>query len=400
MIVEDILFYLTVYVTLYISVFWLTTFFLAENKRPRKVSRLPPLTIIIPAYNAERLIAKCVDSLQNQDYPGLRVVVVDDGSTDNTGSVVKSLCKKYGNLACIKKKNGGKASALNAGLQRINTEIFGFIDSDTYLARNALKNMVGYFSGDVAAVTATTKPAKCENFVERLQKVEYMISSFTRKLLSFIDSLYYTPAFALYRTSVVKELGGFDEKNITEDLEIGLKLKSRGYKIENSVETESYTVVPATFSSLARQRLRWYRGYIYNSRKYSNMFFNRKFGDLGMLVLPLQYILLALVIPLMLIMISNLLISAAKWVADLLIVGFDVGYFAQSQHIVLITPTTYFSAAFLVSFAVMLSISFSSLREKAGKLDYIAYMAVYPLVNLVFWVVAIAHEILRTKREW
>lgn len=398
-IILDVLFYATAYATLFVSIFFFTTFFTSPKKKNAKRTT-PSLSIIVPAYNEARHIEKCIYSLEAQNYSGLNIIVVDDGSTDNTGSIVKHMMKKYSNLTYLKKPNSGKAASLNHGLKHVNTELFGFIDADTFLSKNALLNMAGLIHGRTASAIATLKPHEPRNTIERLQKIEYAIASFTRKLLSFIDALYFTPGFALYRTEVIKNLGGFDENNISEDLEIGLRLKSKGYKIENSIEDSAHTVVPTTVRDLFKQRLRWYRGYIYNSRKYYHIFFNRRFGDLGLFVFPLNYFLLALTTPFLLVSIYDSIIYISQRIIDVFIVNFDIRYLLSTLRLNIISPTTFFLVAVMLAFFFMARLSNKNVKEKVSKLDYVVYLILYPFINLLLWVSAFTYEIVRARRKW
>jgi len=398
--IEDILFYIAVYLSLFVSVFWLLIFLDNKEQPKNKITRFPSLTIIIPCYNEEEYLESCVESLIRQRYPKLRVIIVDDGSTDMTQEIGKKLSKKYGFIKYMRKNQGGKGAALNRALSQINTEYFGFIDADTFLSKNALKNMTSYLNDGAAAVIAVIKPVKPRNFVERLQKIEYMIASFTRKLMSFLEALYYTPGFALYRTNVVKKLGGFDEDNLTEDLEIGLRLKNNGHKIENTIEDYAYTVVPKTLKELFNQRLRWYRGSIYNSRKYKHMFFSREHGDLGMFVLPVQYLLLAVTTPLLLIGVWHMFTSIAKNIIDVNLVGFDMGYFLETTSVQFINPFTFFVVALLASFILILKTSEREIKEKISAAEYAVYIIIYPFINLFLWIAAFMQEMLRAKKKW
>ncbi len=400
MMIEDILFYATAYISLFISIFWFTTYFISDKTEKRKkLSHYPSLSIIIPAYNEEKNIENCIRLLLKQDYPDLKIIVVDDGSTDNTCNISKRLSREFANLTYIKKKNRGKAAALNTGLKIIDTELFGFIDADTHLSDNTLKNMVRYIHGNVVSTIAFIKPHTTKSAIERIQRIEYMLSSFTRKLMCSLKSLYYTPGFAIYKTDVVKELGGFDENNITEDLEIGLRLKNAGYDIENSAEDSAFTIVPKSFKTLFWQRMRWYRGYIYNTKKYSHMFFNRKFGDMGIFVLPIQYILLALIVPMLIFSIYNTVATAIKRIIDIYLIGPDVGYF-MNYGMNIITPTTFFFLAVVVAFVLMIILSAKKVKEKISVLDGIIYIIIYPFINLVLWVAAFVYEATRSERKW
>ncbi|MBI4018562.1 MAG: glycosyltransferase family 2 protein [Candidatus Aenigmarchaeota archaeon] len=399
--IDDILFYSAAYISLFVSVFWLLIFMENRKKKGTLPARhLPSLSLIIPAYNEGGHLERCVASLLKQEYPGLRLIIVDDGSTDNTPEIGRRLAQKFGSVMYVRKRNRGKGAALNTGLSHVKTEYFGFIDADTFLSEHALQNMVSYFGTGAAAVIAVIKPAEPRTLVERMQKVEYMIASFTRKLMSFLNSLYYTPGFALYRTDVIRNLGGFDEDNLTEDLEIGLRLKNSGYRIENTLDDCAHTVVPRTLRDLFSQRMRWYRGYIHNSRKYSHMFFSKKHGDLGMFILPVQYLLLAVTIPMLLIGIYDLASYATKNVIDAALVGYDFAYFFETTQFNFITPFTFFIAAMLAAFLLILTVSRREVREKISPLEYLVYIIAYPFINLLLWIAAFTHEMLGTKRKW
>ncbi len=396
----DILFYVTMYISLFVSVFWLMVYFGEHGKRAEK-SRALPLTIVIPTYNKGHLIGKTVESLEKQHYRGLKIIVVDDGSTDDTGDTVKMLMEKHRNMEYFRKKNTGKASSLNFGLRKVRTPYFGFIDSDTYLSRNVLAEMVSHFTGNVACVTAAIKPANERNFVEKIQKIEYTISSLTRKLMSLINALYFTPAFAIYKTGVIKKLGGFDENNITEDLEIGLRLKSKGHDIYNSLRSVVYTDVPKTFREFFRQRMRWYRGHIYNTIKYSDMIFNRRFGDLGMLVLPVQYVIFTLTTVMLFYGLYDFLTILVQRIIDFSLIGLDLDYTMQNFTFSLVTPTTSFILLLLASFIVILKLSEKKTHEKIRNMEYVVYIATYPFINIFLWITAFVQEVLlKTRKRW
>ena len=398
--IESLLFYAALYVMLFASVFWFTVFF--TTKKTVQKSFVRPVTLIVPTYNMAGFIKQCVSSLLSQkmvsgEYYPLKVLVVDDGSTDNTQQVVKEI--KDSRITCIKKKNGGKASAVNYGLKFVKTEYFGFIDSDTCLSENAIENMMKHFP-EADCVTAAIKPLKASNAVEKLQKIEYVIASFTRKLMANINALYYTPAFALYKTRIIKNLGGFDEKNITEDLEIGLRLQKYGYKISNSIDDFAYTIVPKNFRELFNQRMRWYRGYIQNTRAYKDMFLSRKYSNLGMFVLPLQYVILALTMPLLIFAAYDTGLSVFRQVVDVFIVDFDFTYIASTSKISFITSTTLFLILLVSAFFLMIKFSQQHVHENISKMDYVIYLLVYPFINMLLWMSAFVLEIIGTEKKW
>ena len=126
------------------------------------------------------------------------------------------------------------------------------------------------------------------NLLQKIQQLEYWTSfGFFFKTLASVDSVYVTPGpMALYRKEVMLKLGGYDEKNYTEDMEIALRLQKYGYKIRACHETVVYTETPRTLMRLFKQRVRWYRGGLMNIFKYLEMLFDNNFKDFGQFVLP------------------------------------------------------------------------------------------------------------------
>lgn len=223
------------------------------------------------------------------DYKGLKkIIVVDDRSTDNSFSIIKSYAEKYKKVVAVQtKKNTGKASgAKNHGAKFADTELIGFVDADSYPQKDAIRKMIGFFDDEkMAAVTSSILVKKRENFIEKLQSIEYKIIVFTRKLLGFVDAIYVTPGpLAIYRKKAFDEVEGFDESNMTEDIEITWHFVSKGYRIAMSVSSRAYTVAPDNFKGWYRQRIRWNVGGIQTINKYKKSFL--KVGMLGTFILP------------------------------------------------------------------------------------------------------------------
>lgn len=285
---EFVLYMILVVTIMFISIVMLLTLFINKEKilKDPKPHRYPTVSIAIPAYNKEDTIEDVIKSLLNLNYPKkIEIIGVNDGSKDKTLEVMK----KYPIKIINKRRNEGKPKALNDALKIARGEIFGFIDADTIIEKDGLKNLIGYFNyRDVAAVIPGIKVYKPKNILEKIQKIEYLLSILSKKNLTFLNCLYATPCCALFRKSILKKIGGFDEKNLTEDLEIGLKIHKAGYRIENSVNSIVYTQVPKNFRDLMRQRIRWYRGLIHNIRKYKELFFEK--SDFGLFLMPLVFI--------------------------------------------------------------------------------------------------------------
>lgn len=288
--------YALLFLTLYFEVFLLTTYledsekFKAAPLAPRMPGRYPHTTIIVPAWNEAETLSATVQSLLALDYPKerLRVIIVDDGSTDHTLSVAKRFCS-FPRVQVLSKENGGKYTALNLALRHTNSELVGCLDADSFVARDALREMIPYFDDPkVMAVTPSVQTQTPRNLIERIQAAEYMVGQFTRKIFSRLNGLYVTPGpFSIYRRSVFLRIGDFVEGYQTEDMEMALRMQSHRMKIENAHGALVYTVSPKNFAGLYRQRVRWVSGFLKNAFfKYRFMLFNRRYGNLGLLTMP------------------------------------------------------------------------------------------------------------------
>lgn len=408
LILFDILYYALIYFTVFMSVFWFVIFF--ENrgkimKIPKPPRILPSISLLIPAYNEEKRIAQTLDSVLEQNYPPRKVeiIVIDDASTDRTVDVVKGYARKHPNIRLLRhRKNRKKAYALNTGLKHVNTDLVGFLDSDSVLERDSLRSMVGYLSDPkTGGVIANIQPKSSVTFSQKIQKIEYMISALLRKLLTFLNSLYLTPAFALYRTSVIKELGGWDEENLAEDLEMGLRLKDNNYRIETCMKAMVKTSTPSSFRKLWSQRIRWYRGLLHNSRKYAHMFFNSRFDDLGMFILPMHYIVLFLAIPVFLYGFYIISMEVFREFFNLYLIGFDFQYALARMFRFSSNPFNLGILLVTVSGLILfIKLSMKHASEKLRKIDYLIYIPLYPLINIAFWLTTFYHEIRRSKPKW
>jgi len=295
--IGNIIVYSAIFVTLYIITLWLFLFW--ENKNNIHKTKLkknyPSVGIIVPCFNEEKTIAKTIKSLINLDYPKdkLKIVIVDDGSTDNTYQEAKKLLK-YKQIKLFHKKNGGKWTALNYGLTKTNTEFIGCLDADSFVASDALKIIMSYFTNKkIMAVTPALKIYQPKNIIQRVQKIEYILSIIQRKTLSWLNSLTVTPGpFSIYRKEVFEKIGLFVSGHNAEDNEMAFRLQSKNYRIDNASNACVYTMAPASLRVLQKQRERWYQGFVKNSWDYRYIFFNKKYKDLGLFILPI--ILLAL----------------------------------------------------------------------------------------------------------
>jgi len=398
-----------------VSFFVFFTYFLIylENrnrifKAPPLPRKLPKVSILVPAYNEEKTIAKTLRSLLRLNYPKnlIEIIAINDGSTDNTLKIMKKF-EKYG-VKVIDKPNGGKASALNAGLKVAKGDIIVCMDADSIVSRNALKYTIGYFSDPkVGAVASSLKVYKPKTFWQKMQFVEYIYNIFLRKILAFMDSVFVVPGpFGLYRRSVLERLGGWEEGNLTEDMELTMRIQKAGYKVETSLNSIVYTKTPETFKRLIKQRIRWYRGFLINARKYKELFFNPKYGDLGVYTLPLYIIFIAILF----ISIASTIYSFLNMVKDFFLINLKAGIEMPELNLQNIDPpylfmsvSTIFWIANIVIYAYIFFISLRMSRERKLLRSfriYIIQIIFYPFVLATAWLLSIWREIRGAKIKW
>ncbi len=294
----EVLAYPFVFLGLYFEVFMLLTFLStpAKERRDRRATtESPKIAIIVPCWNEEDTIGGTVKSLLALDYPKdkLQIVLVNDGSTDNTKEVMDSY---LGNpqILVLHKENGGKHTAINLGIERAeDADFVGCLDADSFVAPDALREIISCFDDPkVAAATPAMSVFQPKNLLEQMQNAEYIIGIAARHALSAVNGIYVTPGpFSFYRRSVITELGGFRHAHQAEDMEMALRIQRAGYEIENAPRARVYTKVPRSVPKLIKQRTRWTTGFLRNvMTDYRDLVGNPKYGILGLMVLPLGFV--------------------------------------------------------------------------------------------------------------
>ena len=295
----------------------------------------PPVTIVMPAFNEEEIIVESVRSVLKADYPGLEVLVVDDGSTDATlERLIEAfdlvqvnliyrpllptqpirafyLSRRITNLMVISKEKGGKPDALNAGLNMCRTPYFCTLDSDCLLERDALLRLMRpvlaspvntVVSGGIVRVLngcgvedgRVSRIGLPRRGLERFQVVEYLRSFlFGRTGWDLVGAtLIVSGAFALYHRETVVEAGGFNTDTVTEDMELVVRLhrwareQKRRIRMTFSSDPVCWVQCPSSVSMLARQRRRWQMGLCQTLWKNSSMHFSPRYGVVGLLSFP------------------------------------------------------------------------------------------------------------------
>ncbi|MEK6840463.1 MAG: glycosyltransferase [Nanoarchaeota archaeon] len=282
-----VIIYLSIYLGLFATTFYILSFVHYSRKKREFYTdkELPAVSVIIPAYNEEETIEKTLKSVLKSDYPDFDVIVIDDGSTDNT----LKIARKFENekVRVFHKENGGKGTALNLGIKRAKGKIIFTMDADTTVDTKSMKNMVRFFKDEeIMCVSPAIVIDKPKNILQRVQYMEYLLGLFLRKAFASLKSIYITPgAFSAYRKTFFDKYGLYDVGNPTEDLEMALRIQYKGFYTENCPEAPVYTIAPSKFKELMIQRRRWYFGLLKNLWTYRKII-GKKYGDLGSFVIP------------------------------------------------------------------------------------------------------------------
>jgi len=252
---------------------------------------LPSVAILVPAYNEELVVSESLQNLLSIDYPRLDIVFIDDCSEDSTLERAKSFDGERLEVISLD-ENRGKSGALNKGLEFVEADYTAVQDADSVIHGDVLSKAVAGITSedDLGAVIARIRPLNEDTFFRRLQMIEYMATNFHRKLMSTVDVLDITPgAFSLYRTDDLKDLNGFDVGNLTEDQDMAWRIRKKGGSIKMVYGAVSNTELPASFSDLKGQRVRWARGFINNMFKHSEMMFRSKYGWFSRFHVPASF---------------------------------------------------------------------------------------------------------------
>jgi peptidoglycan/xylan/chitin deacetylase (PgdA/CDA1 family)/glycosyltransferase involved in cell wall biosynthesis len=276
----------------------------ARKRRPGRWSWGPPVTgpvsVIVPAYNERETIADTVRSLLASDHP-LEVIVVDDGSTDGTADVVDGLPR----VQVIRKANGGKASALNAGVAAARHELIVMMDGDTIFASDAVRRLVQPFADPtVGGVAGNAKVANRHRLLARWQHIEYVIGfNIDRRVYDLLGCMSTVPgAIGAFRRQALLEVGGVSGETLAEDTDLTMAVVRSGWRVVYEPAAVAWTEAPATLGQLWRQRYRWSYGTMQSMWKHRRAVIERgpsgRLGRIGLVNLALFQMALPLLSPL------------------------------------------------------------------------------------------------------
>jgi poly-beta-1,6-N-acetyl-D-glucosamine synthase len=250
----------------------------------------PFVSIIVPAYNEEKVVADSVRSLLDLNYSNYEIIIVNDGSTDKTREVSEQLVGyqkgRYSDIkvSLIDKPNGGKSKALNAGIMYSKADFVLCMDGDSQLSPDSLRLAVRHFvNPEIGAVAGNVKVINRRKFFTDLQALEYIEGlNMARSAQSFVSLVNIIPGpIGLFRKKAIELSGFYSSDTFAEDADLTLKILAGGWKIYYEPNSVSYTEAPVKLQQLMKQRYRWTRGILQSIRKHKKLMLNPtiNFGD-------------------------------------------------------------------------------------------------------------------------
>lgn len=221
----------------------------------------PPVSIVVPAYNEAVGIQDAVRSLATSAYPDFEVIVVDDGSEDETGARVDAL--HLPGVRLLRQPNRGKAAALNRGIAAARHDLIVTVDADTVFEPGTLRRLVAPFrEPGVGAVSGNTKIGNRRGLLGRWQHVEYVIGfNLDRRFYEVLECMPTVPgAIGAFRRAALEEIGGVSGATLAEDTDVTMGIGRAGWHVVYTQEARAWTEAPSTLGGLWRQRYRWAYG--------------------------------------------------------------------------------------------------------------------------------------------
>ncbi|MDQ0466207.1 cellulose synthase/poly-beta-1,6-N-acetylglucosamine synthase-like glycosyltransferase/peptidoglycan/xylan/chitin deacetylase (PgdA/CDA1 family)/spore germination protein YaaH [Caulobacter ginsengisoli] len=280
------------------------------------LEREPLVSVLIPCFNEEAVIAGSVERILASRWSRLEVLVLDDGSTDGTAEQVRLNHGSDPRVRLLSFANGGKALALNRGLTHARGEIVVALDADTLFAPETIARLVRWFEDPgVGAVAGNAIVGNRINLVTRWQALEYVTAqNLERRALAALGAVTVVPgAVGAWRRAALEQLGGYPEDTLAEDQDLTLAVQRAGWRVEFDPQARAYTEAPDTVGGLLKQRFRWSFGTLQCLWKHRAALWDKRRPVLGFVALPqiwLFQILLTAVAPLVDLAIVFSLVSA------------------------------------------------------------------------------------------
>ena len=260
-----------------------------KRLHPKELSQNPLVSILVPSYNESKTLKNCINSLLKQSYDNTEIVIIDDGSTDDTLEIARALAKEHKKIRTFSKKNGGKSTALNMGISKAKGSIVVCIDADSMFVKNTVEQLVlSFHDPDVAAVGGNVKVANRHGLLGRQQALEYITGlTLHRRTFAHLGCMQViSGAIGAFRKDIVEAVGGYSSDTIVEDMDITIELVKRGYKVVYNPLAVAYTEAPQGLRNFMRQRYRWTFGGLEVLSKHRSIIGSRQNKWLGLLGMP------------------------------------------------------------------------------------------------------------------
>jgi biofilm PGA synthesis N-glycosyltransferase PgaC len=372
----------------FMNAFLLAAYLFDKRPSAKPVEQWLNVSILVPAFNEECYIKNTIESLVKQEYSGLiEIIVIDNGSLDNTLSTLKSMT--VDNLRIIEEKTKGKSHALNTGLSYATHDYIVTIDADTYLMPDTIKQLVLRYltapSGTAAVAGSVYVKNSRESFMTRLQEWDYFISIAAIKRMQslFQATLVAQGALSLYQKRCIVEVGGWQD-TVGEDIVLTWGFLALNYRVDFSENAISFTNAPTTYKVFFHQRSRWSRGMIEAFISYPQIFFRKR------LITFVVY--------------WNFLFPALDMAFAFIFVPGIIGAFFG--HYLIAGPMT----LAVLPIAIMMNLTFflgqrkmfkkNKLRVRRNKFGYLFYMLFYNFLMTPACIHGYIQEIFVRRKKW
>ena len=387
--VATILFFGMLFILIFrLASFGFLSFIETFLKRKGKIDRFLTMSIIIPAYNEEVTIGSCIKSMLSLNYPCYEVIVIDDGSSDNTFKEASKYLEK--GVKVIRQKNSGKPGAVNTGIKNAIGEVVITVDADSKLHPDALTWICRRFSSNprLGAVAGNVKIDRPTGLLKTLQSLEYTMSiNLGRKSQSMLHCVMIVPgAIAALKTRVLQEVGYFPTDTFAEDFDITMKILKAGYHVEYESRAIAFTQAPETVEDFLKQRRRWYRGMTQVLSKYQGMYFNPKYGTAGIFGVPYMWLGVS----------SYLINMFLLFILLVDIFSFTVNFSTPNLNLLAWGILTYWALTIGISIYAVLIDPMPKLREIIASPLYLFYNVFIDCIGLM----ALIEEILNLAMRW
>lgn len=262
-----------------------------ENGAPPAYT--PSVSVIIPAYNEERVIEASVRRVLASDYPAIELIVADDGSKDRTSAIVAAAFGDDPRVTLLTLQNGGKAAALNRALQEAKGDVIIALDADTHFEPETIGRLARWFvDPQLGAVAGSAQVGNRINLVTRWQAVEYITAqNLERRALAGFNAITVVPgAVGAWRRAALDAVGGYPEDTLAEDQDLTIAIQRAGWRVTYDPDAVAWTEAPESFRALAKQRYRWAFGTLQCLWKHRGLYRDSKARGLAWIGLPQAWI--------------------------------------------------------------------------------------------------------------